>query len=211
MRVLITGSEGLIGRVVATHLQTCGWDIRLTDIAPNTKASSTVYTVCDIMNFEAVRTLVKGCDAVVHLAALRNPFYGPGEDIFRINTAGTFNVFEAAAKEGVRRVVQASSINAIGCGWNLGDFTPQYLPIDEDHPIFTTDPYSFSKQIVEDIGAYYWRRDSISSIALRLPGIYASENRNTAQANERRDNMRQYLDSFVKRPPTEQQSLMAQV
>ncbi len=211
MRVLITGSEGLIGRVVATHLQSCGWDVRLIDIASSIEHSADSFVACNIMDFDAIRAQMQGCDAVVHLAALRNPYYGPGEEVFRINTVGTFNVFEAAAKEGIRRVVQASSINAIGCAWNTGDFAPHYLPVDENHPLFTTDYYSFSKQQAEEIGAYFWRRDGISSIALRLPGIYPADGRNSPQAIERRDNMRRYLDTFVKLPPAQQQQLLTEV
>ncbi len=211
MRVLITGSEGLIGRVVGTHLQTCGWDVRLIDIAPQTEASDASYVACDIMDFDDVRSQMQGCDAVVHLAALRNPYYGPGEEVFRINTVGTFNVFEAAAKEGIRRVVQASSINAIGCAWNITDFSPHYLPVDEDHPLMTNDPYSFSKQQAEEIGAYFWRRDGISSIALRLPGIYPADGRNSAQAKERRHNMRQFLDTLANMPQAEREGLLAGV
>ncbi|MGO8126710.1 NAD-dependent epimerase/dehydratase family protein, partial [Rhizobium ruizarguesonis] len=68
---------------------------------------------------------------------------------------------------------QASSINALGCAYNITDFSPQYFPIDEAHPSYTTDPYSFSKQTVEEIGEYYWRRDGISSVALRFPWVIA--------------------------------------
>ena len=46
------------------------------------------------------------------------------------------------------------------------------FPIDEDHPTYTTDPYSFSKQVIEDIGAYFWRREGISSVFLRFPAVY---------------------------------------
>ena len=52
-----------------------------------------------------------------------------------------------------------------------GDFV-EYFPIDEQHPTFTTDSYSFSKQVMEEIGAYFWRREGISSVLLRLPGVY---------------------------------------
>lgn len=210
MRVLITGGAGLIGRAAAAHLQAQGWEVRLVDIAPPADMPAADYTVCDIMDFAPLREQMRGCDAVVHLAALRNPFYGPGEEVFRINTVGTFNVFEAAAKEGIHRVVQASSINALGCAWNIVDFVPHYFPVDEDHPLHTTDPYSFSKQQVEEIGAYFWRRDGVSSIALRLPGTYAAEADVLAQYHERRANMRRFLDNFSNLPEAEQQRQLAQ-
>lgn len=211
MRVLITGGAGLIGRAAAVHLRTQGWDVHSIDIASPTEVPDADYTVCDIMDITRLREQMRGCDAIVHMAALRNPFYGPGEEVFRINTVGTFNVFEAAAKEGIGRVVQASSINALGCAWNIADFVVQYFPVDEDHPLYTTDPYSFSKQQVEEIGAYFWRRDGISSIAFRLPGTYPAEEDFITQYLERREKMRRFLDAFVNLPEAERQRQLVQV
>jgi UDP-glucose 4-epimerase len=171
MRVLITGGAGLIGRAVAAHLTARGGDVHLIDILPEVDIPNVTYAPCDIMDFNGLREQVRGCDAVVHMAALKNPFFGEAQDVYRINVAGTFNLFEACAREGIRRVVQASSINAIGCMWGTGDFNPQYLPVDEDHPSVTSDSYSFSKRQIEDIGDFYWRRDGISSVALRFPGV----------------------------------------
>ena len=80
-------------------------------------------------------------------------------------------MYQAAAESGIKRVVTASSINAFGFNFGIKDFVVQYLPIDEEHPTFTTDPYSFSKQVTEDIAAYYWRREGISGVCLRLPAV----------------------------------------
>src|SRR5689334_13356578 len=125
MRVLITGAAGFIGRVITGHLLERGYEVRLIDLAAAPDLPD--YTACDIMDFEAVRGQARGCDAVVHMAALASPLKAPGQEVYRVNVLGTFNVFEAAAKEGIRRVVQASSINAIGCAWNTGEFSPRYL------------------------------------------------------------------------------------
>jgi nucleoside-diphosphate-sugar epimerase len=211
MRIFITGGSGLIGRAVAARLLDSGHEVHLTDLAPETDAPHTTYARCDIMDFDALCEQMRGCDAVVHMAALKNPLFGPGQDIFRINAAGTYNVFEAAAKSGIRRVIQASSINAIGCAWNIVEFTPAYLPVDEAHPVSTTDPYSFSKQTIEEIGTYYWRRDGISSIAMRLPGIYRAGVRQTSESIERRRSMRELLDTLAALPEAEQQHQLAAV
>jgi hypothetical protein len=211
MRVLITGGMGMIGRATAALLRDRGWDVALIDIVPKTEVTEPNYTACDIMDYEAVRRHIHGKDAVVHLAALKNPLFGPGQDVYRINTSGTFNIFEAAAKEGVRRVVQASSINAIGCGWNIGGFDPQYLPVDEDHPSITTDPYSLSKRQVEEIGDYYWRRDGIVSVALRFPGVMAKDRADSEQFHQTRAAMHRYLNEFLALPDAEQTRIMADV
>jgi nucleoside-diphosphate-sugar epimerase len=188
-----------------------GWDVRPIDIVAPEDIRGTDYKRCDITDFEALRQQAHECDAIVHLAALRTPMLGPGHDVFRINTVGTFNVFEAAAQAGIHRVVQASSINAFGCAWAITDFQPRYFPIDEDHPSFTTDPYSFSKQQVEEIGAYFWRRDKISSAALRFPGVYRPDYYRSAQYYARRNAMRQFLDRFLRLAEDEQRRQLKDV
>ncbi len=55
-------------------------------------------------------------------------------------------------------MVTASSINALGFNFGIKSFPIQYFPLDEAHPSFTTDAYSFSKQIIEEVAAYYWRQ-----------------------------------------------------
>jgi NAD(P)-dependent dehydrogenase (short-subunit alcohol dehydrogenase family) len=209
MEIFVTGGAGLIGRAVASYLLEQGYRVRLTDLVAETDAPQSKYAVCDIMNYEQVVETMRGCDAVIHLAALKNPMVGLSHDVFRINTVGTFHVFEAAAKHGIKRIAQASSINAIGCAWNIADFSPDYLPIDEDHPSVTTDAYSLSKKHVEEIGDYYWRREGISSVALRLPGIYQREKRLAGDWSERQQTMRDFLDSFLQLPEEEQKQQMA--
>lgn len=211
MRVLITGGVGEIGLAVSNRLAARGYDLRLIDILPESQVTNKHYRYCDIMDYQSLFAQVQGCDMIVHLAALKNPFAGPTQDVFRINVAGTFNVFEAAAQAGIRRVVQASSINAIGCGWNLGDFLPRYFPLDEDHPSVSTDSYAFSKKMVEDIGAYYWRRDGISSTALRFPGVYPADYLNSPDYLRWRDKMLHFLEEFTQLSHTEQRQQLAQV
>ncbi|HYO89537.1 MAG TPA: NAD(P)-dependent oxidoreductase, partial [Candidatus Limnocylindrales bacterium] len=132
MRVFLTGGAGMIGRAVAAHLLARGHSVHMINIAAETDAPFTTYAPCDITDYESVFAQMRGCDAVVHMAAVRNAMRAPGHEVYRGNTAGTFNTFEAAAKHGIGRVVQASSINALGCAWAIGDWTPLYLPVDED-------------------------------------------------------------------------------
>jgi nucleoside-diphosphate-sugar epimerase len=130
------------------------------------------YHSCDITDFACLRQQMQDVDAVVHLAAIIHPSMAPGQEIFRVNGTGTYNVYQAAAEEGVKRIVCASSINALGYNFGIVDFPLRYFPLDEEHPTYTTDPYSFSKQIMEATAAYFWRREGISSVCLRLPAVY---------------------------------------
>jgi nucleoside-diphosphate-sugar epimerase len=209
MRIFLTGGAGLIGRAVAARLLEDGHTVHVVDTAEDSDVPSSTYAACDITDYDAVHAQMQGCDAVVHMAALRNAMHDPGHEVFRINVTGTFNVFEAAAKHGIRRVVQASSINALGCAWALGDFVPAYLPVDEEHPLHTTDPYSFSKQQIEAIGDYYWRREGLSSVALRFPGIYPAGKQQDPQAVEGKRAMREFLDAFAALPHAERDRQIA--
>ena len=197
MKVLITGGTGDIGRAVSKRLQKRGWELRLIGLENSASFENIDYAQCDIMDFDALQTQMQGCDAVVHLAAIRAPNLAPGQEVFRVNVAGTFNVYEAAAQAGVKRVVQASSINAIGCGWSVGEIHPQYFPIDEDHPRVTNDAYSLSKQMIEDVAAYFCRRDGISGTSLRFPWVYNREKHFGEDDLERRDTIQRELEKLL--------------
>lgn len=172
MKVLLTGGAGHVGKATTERLIKHGWDVRVIGLESGVEIPGAEFVTCDIMNYAVLREQMRGCQVVIHLAAVRGPQLAVGPKVFEINVAGTFNVFEAAAAEGIQRVVQASSINALGCAYSLTDIFPKYFPIDEAHASLTSDPYSFSKEIVEDIGRYYWRREGISSVALRFPYVY---------------------------------------
>jgi nucleoside-diphosphate-sugar epimerase len=130
------------------------------------------YEPVDITDYASLRPYMEGVDAVVHLAALTYPGAGPGHQIFQINAGGSFNVYQAAADAGIKRVVSASSINALGFNFGVKPSTIRYLPIDEEHPNVTTDAYSFCKEVLEQTAAYFWRRDDISGVCLRFPYVY---------------------------------------
>jgi nucleoside-diphosphate-sugar epimerase len=171
MKVLVTGGAGAVGRSAVARLIGSGHEVTVIGRRPDREVDGGIYQVCDINDYASLRQQVRGMERIVHLAALPHPYAGPAEQIFQINGAGTFNVYQAAAEEGIKRVVSASSINAFGYNFGLEAFPLRYFPIDEEHPGVTTDPYSFSKQIMEEIGAYFWRREGISSIFLRLPFV----------------------------------------
>lgn len=211
MRVLITGGNGRIGKAATARLLENGWTVRVFDRADTTPSAGTDFVPGDILHYEALIEATNGCDVVIHLAAIPTPFFAPGPQVFQTNAAGTFNVFEAAAANGIRRVVQASSINAIGAFYSIEDIYPQYFPIDENHPHFTTDPYSFSKQTVEEIGAYYWRREGISSVAMRFPSVYSPEFMDDAQYRARRETIRGLLDKLSNMPQAERDAQMEDV
>lgn len=197
MKVLITGGNGAVGKAVVERLAVRGWQALVIGRTEGVEIPNATYESCDITNYAELREKVRGCDSIVHLAAIPNPMRTPGPDLFHINVVGTYNVYEAAAAESITHLVQASSINSFGCFWGNVDIAPQYLPIDEAHPTYTTDPYSFSKNVIESIGDYYWRRKRISSLALRLPGVWPRERFQDPAFHERRRETCALIDEFA--------------
>ncbi|MBN2005040.1 MAG: NAD(P)-dependent oxidoreductase [Anaerolineae bacterium] len=174
MKILVTGGMGEIGRPTVQCLLAHGHKVRVLDLRVETPIPGAECHAGDIGDFALLCGLMHGIEGVIHLAAYRHPSMAPSQEMFRVNVGGTFNVFQAAAETGVQRVVCASSINALGYNFGVKFVSNQlrYFPIDEDHPIYTTDPYSFSKQMIEEIGAYFWRREGITSLFLRFPAVY---------------------------------------
>jgi nucleoside-diphosphate-sugar epimerase len=209
MKVLVTGGIGAVGKAVVERLIHSGWDVRVIDRREGVELENAEYQRSDITNYADIREKVRGCDAVVHLAAIPNPLAVPAPELFHINVTGTYNVYEAAADEGIQRVVQASSINAFGCFWGTVEIAPNYFPIDEEHPTCTTDVYSFSKELVEDIAAYYWRRAGISGASFRFPGVWPQTFIDSGNVQQRAEQSRTLIDEFASQSEAERATRLA--
>jgi nucleoside-diphosphate-sugar epimerase len=157
MRVLVTGGSGAVGKAVVDRLVNSGYSLRVIGRKPGLKIEGAEYQTCDVNDFARLQEVMRGCEAVVHMAAIPNPALATPDEIIRVNCAGTFNVFQAAAQEGIRRVIQASSINAAGQFFGVKPAPLHYLPIDEEHPVFQPTPTPF-KNIIEQVGDYFWHQ-----------------------------------------------------
>jgi nucleoside-diphosphate-sugar epimerase len=211
MRVLVTGGTGAVGREAVKLLVAHHHDVTVIGRTPNLEIPGAAYLQCDIVDFDCLTDCVRGMEAVVHLAAIPNPGLGTGEAIFHANDTGTFNVYRAAANAGIRRIVSASSINALGYNFGIKRFPLQYFPMDEAHPSYTTDPYSFSKQIMEEIGAYFWRREGVSSVFLRLPGVYEVTEENEERMQGWRTATMQAYQELLAQPEGEQRAFAERI
>ena len=209
MNILVTGGAGNVGKGVVTYLLQQGHQVRVIDRKIEGQIAGAEYADCDITAYAAVREQVRGMQGIIHLAAYPYPGAAPGPELFRVNATGTYNVFEAAAAEGIRKVTCASSINAFGYNYGVKDFPIQYFPIDEDHQPYTTDPYSFSKGITEEIAAYYWRRDEIASTCLRMPWVYQITPEWAEMGNTYRQQFEQAIEQFFRLPAGQQAEKVA--
>ncbi len=211
MQVLITGGAGHVGTPITERFVARGWDVRVIGVDATCDLKGVKYSQTDILDYEALRDHVEGCDAIVHLAAIPSTVSHPNHALFEINVAGTYNVFEAAERAGVKRIAQASSINALGGYWGCDDRQFEYFPLDEAHPLHTTDAYSLSKQLVEEIAAYYWRRAGISSVSFRLPAVWSDAVIEERQLRGHLQAKRDALTAFQQLPEDEQREQLALV
>lgn len=164
-RVLVTGAAGLLGTFVVDELVQHGYAVRGLDRRAGQAAIE--WQVGDVTDPVAVREAVAGMDAVLHIAAVPNIWSGDGQTIMRVNTLGTFTVFDAAEAARIARIVFCSSDSVVGYTVREGRMLPpRYVPVDLDHPLLATDPYALSKVLGEDISRAYALR-GMSVVALR--------------------------------------------
>jgi UDP-glucose 4-epimerase len=157
-RVLVTGGAGLLGRYVVNEMNAGGRRVTGFDRVEPRKEDQlrAQWQAGDITDRAAVERAVAGQDAVVHVAAMPNIWSGDGDTIMRVNTLGTWTLFDAAEAAGVRRVVLCSSDSVVGYTVREGRLVPpRYAPVGLAHPLQATDPYALSKILCEDIGRSY--------------------------------------------------------
>ena len=173
MNILVTGGLGKVGRAVVAELTAAGHRVTVLDRAAGPERGAVKYLIGEILDLGQVMEAMNGADAVVHLAAIHNPNIATAPLVYQTNVIGTWNLHQAAHRLGVKRVVSASS-NAI-VGWSYSEhFEPDYLPIDEEHPLRPEDVYGLSKQIGETIAASYARK-GVETVILRPSGVVTSE------------------------------------
>jgi nucleoside-diphosphate-sugar epimerase len=161
-KVLITGAAGRIGSYLTTHL-TDRYNFVLTDIRPPANTQGFPFTEADITDFEAMRQLCQGVDTVVHLAA--DPSTRAGwESLLPKNIIGVYNVFEAAHQAGCRRVVFASSVNAVIA-------YPGEVQIKTSMPVRPGNLYGATKAWGEAVASFYADEKALSAICLRFGAV----------------------------------------
>ncbi|MEK7879869.1 MAG: NAD(P)-dependent oxidoreductase, partial [candidate division NC10 bacterium] len=143
--------------------------------APGRDEGPVRYLVGDVQDLGQVASAVAGADAIIHLAAIHRAGLATDEVTFRANVMGTFNVHEAARLVSIRRVVSTSSTAVLGWDFRARDFAPEYLPVDENHPVRPQDPYGLSKEAGEAIARSYALRCGLETVVLRPPWIASPE------------------------------------
>ncbi|PSQ01384.1 NAD(P)-dependent oxidoreductase [Halobacteriales archaeon QS_5_70_17] len=177
--VAVTGGNGTLGRAVVARLNEAGYRTVNLSRGKSDAAEADGYLRTDLLDAgEVYGSLARsGADAVAHLGALPTPERTPGHVTFRSNALGAYHVLEAAAALGVGSVALASSLSALGAGFDPDPIDVRYLPVDEDHPATPTNPYGIGKLAAETAADGFGRRDgpprTISS--LRFPWVVTPE------------------------------------
>ena len=157
MKVLLTGSTGRVGPFLVPDLQ-ARYELRTFDFEANPNVEQAYAG--DVADFESLRTAIAGVETVIHLAATSDeaPFV---EQLVPNNVIGTYNVLEAARVEKVRRVIFASTIQAVGC-------YPGESRVEPNDPPRPSTLYGATKVLGEAMGRYYHDRHGLEFIAIRI-------------------------------------------
>jgi len=173
-KILITGGSGKVGEFIIKKLREKEkYNIIVFDIK-EPKGNNVQFIKGDIRDLKSLKKVTQNTDNIIHLSAYPNelvmPSYPEGWDV---NCTGTFNVFEAAVTNEVKKVVFASSICATGIiTWTSSDHSVKYFPVNEVHPCKPQNLYGTSKLIAEKLAYMYSRRSNTSFIGLRLATVW---------------------------------------
>lgn len=184
MRILVTGASGKVGRAVTADLVAAGHEVVATDLRNPTwdlpGPGTPWYVRADLTDAGEAYALIGGAtdgegprggpfDAVVHAAAIPAPGRHAPHVVFSNNLMSVFNVVEACVRWGVQRLVNISSESVPGFVFPERMDYPDYLPVDEDHPVRPQDPYALAKLFGEQLCDAAVRRSDLRCITLR-PG-----------------------------------------
>ena len=166
MRIVVTGGSGRIGTYVVRELVQAGHEVTNLDVTLAERLECRGLRV-DLTDTGQVYPALAGAEAVVHLGAWANAGKVPDPRTYGDNVTGTFNVFQAGADLGIRRIVSASSAQVYG----FAQAPPVYVPADEDHPLRPVNCYALSKIAGEQAAAYFGAQRGLEILSFRFMGV----------------------------------------
>jgi uronate dehydrogenase len=162
-RVLLTGAAGGVGQRLRRLLPPAYPDLILSDIVtPPDLVPGERFVAADLADLAQVEAVVDGVEGIIHLGG--HSVEGPWETILQANIVGCYNLFEAARRKGVKRVVFASSNHAVG-------FYPRHRHIGTDVSVRPDSRYGVSKVFGEALGALYADKHGLRVLCLRIGNV----------------------------------------
>ena len=161
--ILVTGAAGDIGSRLRKLLKGVYPRLRLSDILrPADLAPDEDFVAADLADYAQVEKVVAGIDGIVHLGGYS--VEGPWDVIHKSNIVGCYNLFEAAYRAGVKRVVFATSNHAVG-------FYPREKKIGVDVTVRPDSRYGISKAFGEAVGSFYADKHGLRVTCLRIGNV----------------------------------------
>ena len=162
-RVLLTGAAGDVGGRLRKLLKPIYPDLRLSDIKkPADLRADESFMAADLAKMDEVEKICDGVEGVIHLGGFS--VEGSWDTILQANIIGCYNLFEAARRKGVKRVIFASSNHAVG-------FYPRKRKIGTDVTVRPDSRYGVSKAFGEALGALYADKHGLAVTCLRIGNV----------------------------------------
>ena len=190
MKIVVTGGAGRLGRFVINELLGHGHEVSSIDMVVPAEPACPSFAA-DLREVKGLFSLFEGAEAVMHLARIPFPYtangFDPGSgrwntpdvaadtERFSRNVTISYNVLVASLEAGVKRIVSGSSLAVYGLYYPSCPNAPDYLPIDENHPLLPQDPYGMTKLVGEKICDACARKKEIQVASLRFAGIATDE------------------------------------
>lgn len=168
MNILVTGGSGRIGRYVVRELAAAGHTVTNADRAPLPGLPGGFLKVDLTDPGDVYQALAyTRSEAVIHLGAWANAGVVPDTRTYGDNVRGAYNLFQACADLGVRRIVNASSAQVYG----FAAHAPLYAPIDEEHPLRPVNSYALAKVAAEQAADYFVANFGLTILSFRFMGV----------------------------------------
>ncbi len=160
-KLVLTGAAGRLGSYLREPLSKLAEQLVSSDIADGVGSlySGEAYVRADLTKYDEIHQLLKGADMVVHFGAYGDE--APFDTLLGPNIIGAYNVWEAAYQNGLRRVVYASSIHAVGMHPKT-----DFIGTDVRHRPDTY--YGLAKCFAEDLASLYWDKRGLEAVCLRI-------------------------------------------
>lgn len=160
-KIVLTGAAGRLGSYLREPLTRMADELVSSDIVEDIGKCypGERYVRADLACFEEILDLLNGAEMVVHFGAIGDE--APFDQILQANIVGAYNVWESAYQNGLRRVVYASSIHAVGMHSKM-----DFIGVDVPHRPDTY--YGLAKCFAEDLGSLYWDKRKLESVCLRI-------------------------------------------
>ena len=160
-KLVLTGAAGRLGSYLREPLSKMADVLVSTDLVDDlgNLYDGEQYVKADLASLSEMESLLEGADMVVHFGAIGDE--APFDAIMQANILGAYNVWEAASRNGVKRVVYASSIHAVGMHPKT-----DFIGIDAPHRPDTY--YGLAKCFAEDLASLYWDKRNIESVCMRI-------------------------------------------